>query len=62
MSGWGAIASMKIRRNHEYVHNTDAVFALFTDRKEIRAKQKALGARNIRVEECDTDTDGIVSV
>lgn len=60
MSGWGAIASMKIRQNHEYVHSTDAVFALFTDRKEIRAKQKALGARDIRVEECDTDADGAV--
>ena len=60
MSGWGAIASMKIRQDHEYAHSTDAVFALFTDRKEIKAKQKALGARDIRVEECDTDADGAV--
>ncbi len=51
---------MKIRRDHEYAHSTDAVFALFTDAKEIKAKQKALGARNIRVEECDTDDDGAV--
>jgi hypothetical protein len=60
MSGWGAIASMKIRQDHEYAHGTDAVFALFTDRKEIKAKQKALGARDVRVEECDTDADGAV--
>ena len=60
MSGWGAIASMKIRQDHEYAHSTDAVFALFTGRKEIKAKQKALGARDIRVEECDADADGAV--
>ncbi len=60
MSGWGAIASMKIRKDHEYAHGTEAVFALFTDRQEIQAKQKALGARKIRVEECDTDADGAV--
>ena len=51
---------MKIRQDHEYAHGTDVVFALFTDRKEIKAKQKALGARDIRVEECDTDADGAV--
>ena len=49
---------MKIRRDHEYAHSTDTVFALFTDAKEIKAKQEALGGRNIRVEECDTDADG----
>lgn len=58
MSDWGGTASMKIRQDHEYAHGTDALFALFTDRKAITAKQKALGARNIRVEACDTDADG----
>ena len=51
---------MKIRRDHEYAHSTDTVFGLFTDAKEIKAKQKALGARKIRVEECERDTDGAV--
>ena len=60
MSGLGAIGSMKIRQDHEYAHSTDAVFSLFTDRKEIKAKQKALGARDIRVVECYTDADGAV--
>lgn len=51
---------MKIRRDHEYAHSTDTVFALFTDAKEIKAKQKALGARKMRVEECGGDADGAV--
>jgi len=51
---------MKIRRDHEYAHSTDAVIALFTDAEEIEAKQVALGARNIRIEECETDADGAV--
>ncbi len=51
---------MKIRRDHEYAHSTDAVFAVFTDAKQIKAKQKAIGARNIRVEDCDRDDDGAV--
>ena len=51
---------MKIRRDHDYAHSTDTVFAHFTDAKEIEAKQEALGARNIRVEECDRDTDGAI--
>jgi len=51
---------MKFHRDHEYAHGTDAVFALFTNAKEIEAKQEALGARNIRVEECDRDDDGAV--
>lgn len=51
---------MKIRRDHEYAHSTETLFALFTDAKEIEAKQKALGARKIRVEECDSDDDGAV--
>ena len=49
---------MKIRRDHEYAHSTDAVFSLFTDAKQIKAKQKALGARNIRIEECERDANG----
>ena len=36
------------------------MFALFTDREAICAKQEALGARNIRVEECETSADGAV--
>jgi hypothetical protein len=51
---------MKIRRDHEYAHSTDTVFVLFTDAKEIKAKQKALGARKIRIEECERDADGAV--
>ena len=51
---------MKIRRDHEYTHGTDAVFALFTDAGEIEAKQQALGARNIRIEECEIDDDAAV--
>ena len=49
---------MKILQDHEYAHSTDAVFALFTDAGEIEAKQQALGARNIRIEECEADADG----
>jgi hypothetical protein len=51
---------MKIRRDHEYTHSTDTVFALFTDKEEINAKQEALGARNIRVEECERNDDSAV--
>ena len=51
---------MKVRRDHEYAHSTDAVFALFTDADEIEAKQEALGARSIRIEECERDDDGAV--
>jgi hypothetical protein len=51
---------VEIRRDHEYVYGTDAVFALFTDRAEIEAKQEALGARDIRVEECAVNSDGAV--
>ena len=51
---------MRIRRDHEYAHGTDAVFALFTDEEEIEAKQEALGARNIRIEECERDEEGAV--
>ena len=51
---------MKIQREHEYAHGTDDVFALFTDKGEIETKQEALGARNIRVEECEVGDDGAV--
>ena len=49
---------MKINVDHAYLHSTDAVFALFTDSKEIEAKQKALGARNVRIIDCSTDDGG----
>ena len=51
---------MKIRRDHEYAHSTDTVYALFTDRKAIRAKQKALGSRNLRIAECKRNAGGAV--
>ena len=51
---------MKVKRDHNYAHSTDTVFALFTDAKAIKAKQKALGARNLRVEECERDAEGAV--
>ena len=51
---------MKIRRDHEYAHSTDTVYALFTDRKAIRAKQKVLGSRNLRIEECKRNAGGAV--
>jgi len=51
---------MKITRDHNYEQGTDVLYAMFTDAKEIKAKQKALGARKIRVEECDSDADGAV--
>ena len=48
---------MKISADHVYAHGTEAVYALFTDAKEIKAKQKALGARNIEVIDCEGDAD-----
>lgn len=51
---------MKISTNHRYSHNTGTVYSVFTDTKEIRDKQKALGARKIRVLECERDTDGAI--
>ena len=51
---------MDIHQDHEYAHSTDDVFALFTDSNAIKAKQKALGARKIRIEECSTDAEGAV--
>ena len=52
--------SIKLHRDHEYAHGTDAVYALFTDETEIKAKQKALGARKIRIVQCERDEDGAV--
>ncbi len=49
---------MKVRRDHDYAHDTDAVYALFTDAEEIELKQQALGAREIEIEECDADDEG----
>ncbi len=49
---------MKIRQDHEYAHNVDDVLNLFTDTDEIEAKQAALGARNLRIEECEIYDDG----
>ncbi len=49
---------MKIRRDHEYAHDLEAVYALFTDADEIEAKQEALGARSICIEECEVYDDG----
>ncbi|MGB5333361.1 MAG: DUF2505 domain-containing protein [Woeseiaceae bacterium] len=51
---------MKISADHRYLHNTDAVYFMFTDPKEIKAKQKALGARKIRVLECERDSGGAI--
>jgi hypothetical protein len=51
---------MKIHRDHEYAHSSDSVYALFTDADEIEEKQATLGARKIRVEECEQDEDGAV--
>ena len=49
---------MNIRRDHTYSNSTHAVFALFTDPSEVKAKQEALGARNIRIVECENDPGG----
>ena len=51
---------MKINTNHRYLHNTDALYSMFTDSKEIKAKQKALGARKVRVLECERESDGAI--
>ena len=49
---------MKVSENHPYAHKTSRVYSLFTDAKEITAKQRALGARKINVFECDKGSDG----
>ena len=51
---------MKISRDHAYGHSTESLYALFTDSKEIEAKQEALDAREIEVLDCDKDDDGAV--
>lgn len=51
---------MKISEDHAYAHSTETVFSSFTDADEIEAKQKALGARKIRIVECESDTDNAV--
>ena len=51
---------MKISEDHAYTHSTDSVYALFTDSKEIEAKQEALGAREIHVLDCEKDDEGAV--
>ena len=49
---------MRISEDHAYSHGADEVYALFTDSSEIEAKQAVLGAREIRVLECETGADG----
>lgn len=49
---------MNIHENHEYAHSLEAVYALFTDPGEIAAKQEALGARRVVIEECEIYEDG----
>ena len=49
---------MKIRQDHEYAHDLEAVYALFTDMEEVEAKHAALGARSFRIEECELYEDG----
>ncbi len=51
---------MKISEDHAYAHSTESLYAMFTDAKEITAKQEALGARKIEVLDCDTDDEGAV--
>jgi hypothetical protein len=43
---------MRVKERHEYTASSKAVFALFTDRNEIEAKHRAIGARNIEITEC----------
>ncbi len=49
---------MKVKRDHPYSHSSETVYALFTDADEIHAKQEAIGAREISIEECERDDDG----
>ena len=48
---------MRITAEHRYAHDTPTVLKTFTEASEIRLKQQALGARNIRIDECDVDAD-----
>ena len=43
---------MRVEERHEYADSSKAVFALFTDRDEIEAKHRAIGARDIVITEC----------
>lgn len=49
---------MKVERDHPYPHAPEAVYALFTDAEEVHAKQEAIGAREICIEECERDDEG----
>jgi hypothetical protein len=49
---------MKIRKDHEYSHGTDALYSFFTDTDKITDKQEALGARKIHIIDCEKDSDG----
>ena len=49
---------MKIRQDHEYAHDLEVVYAMFTDAEEVEAKHVALGARNFSIEECELYEDG----
>lgn len=51
---------MNISADHRYLHDTEALYSMFTDSKEIKAKQEALGARKIRVLECKRDSGGAI--
>ena len=51
---------MKISRDHAYAHSTESLYDLFTNSKEIEAKQEALAAREIEVLDCNKDDDGAV--
>lgn len=55
---WDPGIQMKISVNHRYSHSTDALYSMFTNSKEIKAKQKSLGARKIRVLDCERGSDG----
>jgi hypothetical protein len=55
---WNLGIKMKVSADHSYAHSTDTVFSFFTAADEIEAKQKALGARKIRIVDCESDSDG----
>jgi len=50
---------VRITAKHRYAQGTQAVLATFTDAGEIKAKQKALGARKTRVRECKRTSQGM---
>ena len=49
---------MRITATHRYAHDVAGVYSTFTEADEIKAKQKALGARKIRVTTCDKTATG----